>query len=301
MQQSHTQNTAMSFGDDSLGQSSGMPDFGMAFESDDEEVKENVPVAKVSLLEKLDADFSALKRTSNGNCDTPSKRIRQQDHSEFICASPLREREPFATLPLAPTPKNRGENKFKRLPKHTNAFEVGMNSDGTPLYFPKKSLKKLSIDATNVSRAGNLLSVPIFKLMQQVREEARLQKSLADNELALAIEEGEHRVATNQPDRDNQLWVHKYRPIMYTDLVGDERIHRNVLNWVKNWDFCVFTREVKRPFQNWKKDFKKEGGFGNFEAVLLSNCSLQTNFSDLRNEFFFLLARRALERQQWRM
>jgi len=39
---------------------------------------------------------------------------------------------------------------------------------------------------------------------------------------------------------EETLWVDRYRPKRFTDLLGDERVHREVLAWVKEWDLCVF-------------------------------------------------------------
>ncbi|KAL8736067.1 MAG: hypothetical protein Q9181_002581 [Wetmoreana brouardii] len=36
------------------------------------------------------------------------------------------------------------------------------------------------------------------------------------------------------------LWTEKYRAKKFTELVGDERTHREVLRWVKHWDPVVF-------------------------------------------------------------
>ena len=36
------------------------------------------------------------------------------------------------------------------------------------------------------------------------------------------------------------LWMEKYRARKFTDLVGDERTHRDVLRWLKGWDSIVF-------------------------------------------------------------
>ena len=36
------------------------------------------------------------------------------------------------------------------------------------------------------------------------------------------------------------LWTEKYRARKFTDLVGDERTHRDVLTWLKAWDPIVF-------------------------------------------------------------
>ncbi len=38
----------------------------------------------------------------------------------------------------------------------------------------------------------------------------------------------------------NVLWTEKYRARKFTDLVGDERTHRDVLRWLKGWDTTVF-------------------------------------------------------------
>lgn len=41
------------------------------------------------------------------------------------------------------------------------------------------------------------------------------------------------------------LWTEKYRARKFTDLVGDERIHRDVLRWLKDWDPVVFPGSSK--------------------------------------------------------
>ncbi|ORY58350.1 P-loop containing nucleoside triphosphate hydrolase protein [Leucosporidium creatinivorum] len=41
-------------------------------------------------------------------------------------------------------------------------------------------------------------------------------------------------------DVDSTLWTDRYRPKRFTDLLGDERVHRSALLWLKEWDQCVF-------------------------------------------------------------
>ena len=41
------------------------------------------------------------------------------------------------------------------------------------------------------------------------------------------------------------LWTEKYRARNFTDLVGDERTHRDVLRWLKGWDPVVFPNASK--------------------------------------------------------
>jgi chromosome transmission fidelity protein 18 len=54
-----------------------------------------------------------------------------------------------------------------------------------------------------------------------------------------------------QPMFNADLWVEKYRPKKYIDLLSDESTNRSLLQWLKLWDKVVFNREVK------KKDEKK--------------------------------------------
>ncbi|EJD53229.1 P-loop containing nucleoside triphosphate hydrolase protein [Auricularia subglabra TFB-10046 SS5] len=58
--------------------------------------------------------------------------------------------------------------------------------------------------------------------------------------------------ATTQRDNvpEDQLWVDRYRPKRFTDLLGDERVHRETMAWVKQWDFCVFGTNRRRKRQH---------------------------------------------------
>lgn len=54
-------------------------------------------------------------------------------------------------------------------------------------------------------------------------------------------------LSTSSSSRSEKtLWVDRYRPKRFTDLLGDERVHREVLAWVKQWDLCVFGKGKKR-------------------------------------------------------
>jgi chromosome transmission fidelity protein 18 len=43
----------------------------------------------------------------------------------------------------------------------------------------------------------------------------------------------------------HQMWTEKYRAKKFTELVGDERTHRQVLRWLKGWDDVVFPGSSK--------------------------------------------------------
>lgn len=43
----------------------------------------------------------------------------------------------------------------------------------------------------------------------------------------------------------NELWMERYRPKTYLDLLSEETVNRTLLHWLKLWDKVVFNREVK--------------------------------------------------------
>ncbi|VDM97469.1 unnamed protein product [Thelazia callipaeda] len=49
----------------------------------------------------------------------------------------------------------------------------------------------------------------------------------------------------NRPSfSEDNLWVEKYAPNSYADLISDEAINRMLLNWMRMWDECVFQRTI---------------------------------------------------------
>lgn len=61
-----------------------------------------------------------------------------------------------------------------------------------------------------------------------------------------------------------ELWVDKYRPKRYFELLSDEHVNRSLLYWLKLWDKIVFDRDPtirsKKPqtVSKFKSKFKKK-------------------------------------------
>lgn len=53
-------------------------------------------------------------------------------------------------------------------------------------------------------------------------------------------------VSTESSDSATHMWVDKYRPKKFTELLGDERTNREVMRWIKHWDYCVFGRPIAK-------------------------------------------------------
>jgi chromosome transmission fidelity protein 18 len=53
-------------------------------------------------------------------------------------------------------------------------------------------------------------------------------------------------VIENGIDNTAELWVQKYKPTRYLDLLSDESTNRVLLHWLKLWDKVVFNKEVHK-------------------------------------------------------
>nr|VZI09948.1 unnamed protein product [Spirometra erinaceieuropaei] len=63
------------------------------------------------------------------------------------------------------------------------------------------------------------------------------------------IETGEPNVSTGTSSpaisESSQLWVKKYEPVRYLDLISSEAVNRQLLSWLKAWDYSVFGIEPR--------------------------------------------------------
>ncbi|KAI4342598.1 hypothetical protein MLD38_027207 [Melastoma candidum] len=89
------------------------------------------------------------------------------------------------------------------------------------------------------AKAG-LLAEPINVLLDRSEKEAFAKALLASSEV------GEDEITSpNAPTIFEKLWVDKYAPNSFTELLSDEQTNREVLLWFKQWDACVFGSEIR--------------------------------------------------------
>ena len=89
------------------------------------------------------------------------------------------------------------------------------------------------------STKGNWLSVPISEIKRQAEKE-EFEERMRN---ARAIEDKKDE--TN--NAGSKLWVDKYAPTSFADLLSDERVNRNVLIWLKEWSGVVFGEKFVNP------------------------------------------------------
>ena len=76
-----------------------------------------------------------------------------------------------------------------------------------------------------------LLNQPIHRMMDDLDAEIRLQKQEALNRLEYGDYSDVDNTVYGSSDATQKLWVDKYRPKRYTDLMGDE-VRGFFLRWV---------------------------------------------------------------------
>ncbi|KAF9191281.1 hypothetical protein BGZ50_009496 [Haplosporangium sp. Z 11] len=149
------------------------------------------------------------------------------------------------------------------LPPETGPFITAKSSAGTTFYLAKKVrvdhskhsfLEQLKLSEMN---AKPLLSMPIHRMMDELDAEIKVQRQEALNRLEYGDYDAPDLGSDNSKDSNERLWVDKYRPKKYTDLMGDERVNREVLSWIKEWDQCVFGRKKKITPEHMKQQFKE--------------------------------------------
>lgn len=135
------------------------------------------------------------------------------------------------------------------LEEPTVRHYIPPNKPQVRVNFYKLSKAGVSIQPRSIEMAGerreqaamrveakNLLAKPIEQLVEEAR--AKLEergKGESEEEM------------TDVNESSSELWVDKYVPRHFTDLITDERVSRELLIWMKTWDKIVFPK--KRPPQ----------------------------------------------------
>ncbi|KAJ7085780.1 P-loop containing nucleoside triphosphate hydrolase protein [Mycena belliarum] len=120
--------------------------------------------------------------------------------------------------------------------------------DGKTLFFKRKPKAVSTVHRIRAplrgfkERMGNLLEVPIHRMLEQLSVDTATKLQEADRQPVPSTPDPEETI-------EDTLWVDRYRPRQFTDLMGNERVARETMEWVKQWDWCVFgkAKGKKRP------------------------------------------------------
>ncbi|XP_037047401.1 chromosome transmission fidelity protein 18 homolog [Bradysia coprophila] len=133
--------------------------------------------------------------------------------------------------------KFKEQNLSSSIPKYPF---IPIRSDGDRIYvrFHSEDFESERIREIQCGKSfGSIMSVAAKEQMW-----ALAQKMVGDRMTATASIPDV--VVTTDNLIDSNLWVEKYRPKKYLDLLSDESTNRNLLKWLKMWDKIVFQRDV---------------------------------------------------------
>ncbi|TFY71375.1 hypothetical protein EVG20_g1639 [Dentipellis fragilis] len=156
--------------------------------------------------------------------------------------------------PRTTTAASSGDGAFVGAPILLPRSSVRSSTYDGRTVFLKRKPKKLNVPSTSSSSKqsmGNLLGVPLHRLMDELSITAA-RKISAEDTVSTGAD-------ASVVDTDNTLWIDRYRPKRFVDLLGDERLHREVAAWVKEWDYCVFgKRKGKKRAREGEDKFAPE-------------------------------------------
>ena len=83
----------------------------------------------------------------------------------------------------------------------------------------------------------HLLSQPVEELLEQIYKEELEQKF--EDTLKVEVPRAQ----------EQHLWIKKYEPSRFNELLSNDRINREVACWLKAWEPLVFRTKVEEEFR----------------------------------------------------
>ncbi|XP_038222698.1 chromosome transmission fidelity protein 18 homolog [Zerene cesonia] len=128
------------------------------------------------------------------------------------------------------------------------------NSDGDRVYVRLESEDSWdkSLDACTNELSLHSTFAPVWEEARKILE----SKEQAEN----SIKDLDADIIATQSIENVDLWVDKYRPTSYVDLLSEEPVNRALLHWIHLWDKVVFKKEVKTKDPQERNKFSKRTG-----------------------------------------
>ncbi|KAF0310420.1 Chromosome transmission fidelity protein 18 [Amphibalanus amphitrite] len=212
---------------------------------------------------QLVIDDTAPKRTKLSAKRTPDDE-HYDDLMERIRASrALPKAEQFSVVngvERIPAPAAKRTVEISSRVPLTGAFQKLTFSDGSRYFLTVRSRQPQPL-ANPVSSRTSLLSRPLQELKDEAqRLEERRQRLLQERAVLQKLASWDTDAADSGVESEDEterssLWVQRFQPRTYVELLSDETINRGLLHWLRLWDKAVFGRDViiKPPKEEKKK------------------------------------------------
>ncbi|KAF7992568.1 hypothetical protein HCN44_004912 [Aphidius gifuensis] len=121
-----------------------------------------------------------------------------------------------------------------------NFIALTRESDAQRIYI------RLKQDSNNQSINKPIKPIGGLLLVNYETLKMEAEKIIINNvKKASIVEKLTSTVATKKSKYNDQLWVDKYRPKSYVELLSEEAVNCALLYWIKLWDKVVFNSDIK--------------------------------------------------------
>ncbi|KAI5781398.1 P-loop containing nucleoside triphosphate hydrolase protein [Geopyxis carbonaria] len=130
------------------------------------------------------------------------------------------------------------ENPVPEARTHYNRFTI-VTSDGavSQVGCKKKLLNEDSKTPSELPLSSGSNQKPFGVDISKLLDNLNSDKTAPRDHIVSTCTSTDNTVQTSTR---HSLWTEKYRAKRFTDLVGDERTHRHVMHWLKEWEEIVF-------------------------------------------------------------
>ncbi|EPX71552.1 DNA replication factor C complex subunit Ctf18 [Schizosaccharomyces octosporus yFS286] len=127
-------------------------------------------------------------------------------------------------------------------------YVTARSSSGAIFHFPKRYNRHIQIPyQQRADDTTELSETPFFKdtLLRNVQrwsEGIKAQPKVNQDLLSSAghLDKTSSYPASKSLLHTEEMWVDKFRPQLFRELIGDERVHRDAMRWIKAWDPFVY-------------------------------------------------------------
>ncbi|XP_013180175.1 PREDICTED: chromosome transmission fidelity protein 18 homolog [Papilio xuthus] len=202
--------------------------------------------------------FGDINDIDFDNLELPSKRQKTDEENDFELINKILEGRRLKQLLTEPASGGNINTKANFDVKDNISINIPKwpfmpltNSDGDRIYIRLESEdnwnKSLEMDTEQLSLRATYSSA--WEEAQKILEKKEQQTLKEDNTQPI-IDTAEN----------TSLWVEKYRPSSYIDLLSEEPVNRALLHWLHLWDKVVFKKEVKTKDPQQRTTFSKRAG-----------------------------------------
>ncbi|EGG17869.1 AAA ATPase domain-containing protein [Cavenderia fasciculata] len=132
-------------------------------------------------------------------------------------------------------------------------------------------------------KIGSLLKKPLAEL-----EEELLEKAFKPVKKPTNIT----RYVSNEQAR---LWVDKYAPASFHDLISDDKMNKDILFWLKQWDQLVFRRKVPDKSKTGNNNTYGFNNNGNNNPHFIQKNNYTNNYSNNNSSFGNVVVQQPLD------